>query len=53
MRPVVLIDDDVNKHGMRIHGVRVLGTQYYPEMVQKKNIKEIVIAMPSIDRAPD
>ena len=51
MRPVVLIDDDVNKHGMRIHGVRVFGGRnIIPEMVQKKNIKEIVIAMPSIDR---
>jgi len=51
MRPVVLIDDDVNKHGMRIHGVRVFGGRHIiPEMVQKKNIKEIVIAMPSIDR---
>ena len=51
MRPVVLIDDDVNKHGMRIHGVRVFGGRnIIPEMVQKKNIKEIIIAMPSIDR---
>ena len=51
MRPVVLIDDDVNKHGMRIHGVRVFGGRnIIPEMVQKKNIKEIVIAMPSIAR---
>jgi len=51
MRPVVLIDDDVNKHGMRIHGVRVYGGRHIiPEMVRKKNIKEIIIAMPSVDR---
>ena len=51
MRPTVLIDDDVDKYGMRIHGVRVFGGRnIIPEMVQKKNIKEIVIAMPSIDR---
>jgi len=51
MRPVVLIDDDINKHGMRIHGVRVYGGRHIiPEMVQKKNIKEIIIAMPSVDR---
>ena len=51
MRPTVLIDDDVDKYGMRIHGVRVFGgRELIPEMVQRKNIKEIVIAMPSIDR---
>ncbi|MGB4287538.1 MAG: nucleoside-diphosphate sugar epimerase/dehydratase [Tepidanaerobacteraceae bacterium] len=51
MRPTVIIDDDVNKYGMHIHGVRVFGgRKLIPEMVQKKNIKEIVIAMPSIDR---
>ncbi|MGB4148001.1 MAG: nucleoside-diphosphate sugar epimerase/dehydratase [Tepidanaerobacteraceae bacterium] len=51
MRPTVLIDDDVNKYGMHIHGVRVFGgRKLIPEMVQRKNIKEIVIAMPSIDR---
>jgi len=51
MRPTVLIDDDVDKYGMRIHGVRVFGgRKLIPEMVQRKNIKEIVIAMPSIDR---
>ncbi|MGB4393499.1 MAG: nucleoside-diphosphate sugar epimerase/dehydratase [Tepidanaerobacteraceae bacterium] len=51
MRPTVIIDDDVNKYGMHIHGVRVFGgRELIPEMVQRKNIKEIVIAMPSIDR---
>ena len=51
MRPVVIIDDDRNKHGMRIHGVKVFGgRQDIPEMVLRKNIKEIIIAMPSIDR---
>ncbi|HHV18789.1 MAG TPA: polysaccharide biosynthesis protein [Thermoanaerobacterales bacterium] len=51
MRPVVIIDDDENKHGMRIHGVKVFGGRHdIPEMVLRKNIKEIIIAMPSIDR---
>ena len=51
MKPVVIIDDDNNKHGMRIHGVKVFGGRHdIPEMVLRKNIKEIIIAMPSIDR---
>ncbi len=51
MRPVAIIDDDENKHGMRIHGVKVYGDRaQVPEVVSRKNIKEIVIAMPSIDR---
>ena len=51
MRPVVIIDDDENKHGMRIHGVKVFGGRHdIPEMVLRKNVKEIIIAMPSIDR---
>ncbi|HHY70527.1 MAG TPA: polysaccharide biosynthesis protein [Thermoanaerobacterales bacterium] len=51
MRPIVIIDDDENKHNMRIHGVKVFGGRYdIPELVLQKNIKEIIIAMPSIDR---
>ncbi len=51
MKPVAIIDDDTNKHGMSIHGVKVLGArQVIPETVLRKNIKEIIIAMPSIDR---
>lgn len=51
MKPVAIIDDDANKHGMSIHGVKVLGArQAIPEIVLRKNIKEIIIAMPSIDR---
>lgn len=51
MKPVAIIDDDRNKHGLRIHGIRVEGgRKQIPEVVLKKNIHEIVIAMPSIDR---
>ncbi len=51
MRPIVIIDDDENKHNMRIHGVKVFGGRHdIPELVLQKNIKEIIIAMPSIDR---
>lgn len=51
MKPAVIIDDDINKHGMRIHGIKVSGGRdKIREMVNKKNINEIIIAMPSIDR---
>lgn len=51
MKPVVIIDDDEDKHGMRIHGIKVAGGRLdIPELVLRKNIKEIIIAMPSIDR---
>lgn len=52
MKPVAVMDDDKNKHGMRIHGVKVFGgREDIPHVVLQKNISEIIIAMPSIDRA--
>jgi FlaA1/EpsC-like NDP-sugar epimerase len=51
MRPVAIIDDNVRKHGMMIHGVRVEGGRKdILKVALRKNVHEIVIAMPSIDR---
>jgi len=51
MKPIVIVDDDTDKQGMRIHGIKVAGgREDIPELALKKNIKEIIIAMPSIDR---
>ena len=49
--PVAFIDDDKNKHGKLICGVRVVGGRdRIPEVVESKGVDEIVIAMPSVDR---
>ncbi len=46
--PVGFVDDDINKVGDCIHNIKILGTlKDIPEIVQKKNIKEIIIAIPS------
>ncbi|MCR4431990.1 MAG: polysaccharide biosynthesis protein [Tepidanaerobacteraceae bacterium] len=51
MRPVAIIDDDSRKHGMMIHGIKVEGGRRdILEVALRKNVHEIVIAMPSIDR---
>jgi UDP-GlcNAc:undecaprenyl-phosphate GlcNAc-1-phosphate transferase len=50
-RPVGFIDDDFAKLGRRIQGVKVLGTRTdIPGLVKEKEIDEIIIAMPSVDR---
>ncbi len=49
LQPVGFLDDNPDKRGARIHGVRVLGTR--SELMQKigeMNIDEVVIAMPSV-----
>ena len=46
--PVCFVDDDGNKQGVSIHGVRVLGRlSAVPELVVKERIDEVVIAIPS------
>lgn len=50
-RPIGFIDDDFEKLGRRIQGIKVLGTRSdIPNLVKEKAIEEIVIAIPSADR---
>lgn len=49
--PVAFIDDNVNKVNTKINGVPVLGTRNnLLNIVKKKKIEEIIIAMPSASR---
>jgi FlaA1/EpsC-like NDP-sugar epimerase len=50
-RPIGFLDDDAYKHGLRIHGVPVLGPiATLQETVQTHDIQQIIIAMPSASR---
>jgi FlaA1/EpsC-like NDP-sugar epimerase len=50
--PVGLLDDDPAKRTLHIHGVSVIGTiDEVEELVRKYNIRLLVIAMPSANRA--
>jgi FlaA1/EpsC-like NDP-sugar epimerase len=47
--PIGFLDDDPDKKGRRIHNVPVLGKiEEVEKIVQKKNVQEIIIAIPSI-----
>jgi UDP-GlcNAc:undecaprenyl-phosphate GlcNAc-1-phosphate transferase len=49
LQPVGFLDDDPAKHRASIHGVRVLGSRkQLLEVVEKMNVDEVIIAMPSI-----
>ncbi len=46
--PVGVVDDSLNKHGLDIHGVRVLGTiRELPQLVSVHEIDLLLIAIPS------
>ena len=46
--PVGFLDDDVYKHGFRIHGVPVLGgREDIPRLIREYGIDRIIIAMPT------
>ncbi|MBL0389252.1 polysaccharide biosynthesis protein [Tumebacillus sp. ITR2] len=47
--PVAFIDDDRSKHGLHVMGVPVVGDRHsIPAVVEKRNIQQIIIAMPSL-----
>ena len=48
--PIGFIDDDPNKIGIYIHGVKVLGTlSKIKEIVHKFKVENVIIAIPSLD----
>lgn len=51
-RPVAIIDDSDTRRGQIIHGIPVVGNRNdIPMVVDKYNIDEIIIAMPSVSKA--
>jgi UDP-GlcNAc:undecaprenyl-phosphate GlcNAc-1-phosphate transferase len=49
--PIGFIDDDSYKAGNKIHGIPILGSrEKIKDLVKIHDIKEIIIAMPSIDK---
>jgi FlaA1/EpsC-like NDP-sugar epimerase len=52
IRPVGLLDDDTEKHGMRLHGVPILGTtEDLARIAEARGARLLVIATPSATRA--
>ncbi len=50
--PLAFVDDDVQKHGREIHGIRVLGdTNSIQEIVKALGIELVLLAIPSADKS--
>ena len=48
LNPVAFVDDDIEKKGLKIRGIPVLGTRHsLPEIIAKMNINKVIIAMPT------
>ena len=51
LRPLGMVDDDRLKHGMRLHGVPILGpSEDLPRLVRRFDAKLVIIAIPSASR---
>ena len=46
--PVAFFDDDTEKKGTEIHGVKVYSPDKIAELIEKKKITQILLAMPSL-----
>ena len=46
--PVAFIDDDPEKQGAEIHGIKVYSPRQIPLLIDKKNISQVLLAMPSV-----
>lgn len=50
--PVCIIDNDPEKLGTEIHGIKVVGTtDEIPEIAEKMGIKQIILAIPSLNES--
>lgn len=48
MQPIGFVDDDPSKHGIRIHGCKVLGsTERISAIIRLKKVQSVLIAIPS------
>ena len=48
MRPIGFVDDDPSKHGIRIHGCKVLGsTERISAVIRLKKVQSVLVAIPS------
>lgn len=49
LNPVAFVDDDIDKKGLKIRGVPVMGTRNsIPEIITKLDIDKVIIAMPTV-----
>lgn len=51
LRPVAFIDDDVSLHQQRINGVTVYPFSRLAHLVDKFNVREVLLALPSVSRS--
>lgn len=48
MTAVAFVDDDIEKKGLKIRGIPVMGTRHsLPEVISKMDINKVIIAMPT------
>lgn len=50
-RPVLFVDDDVRLQGQVFHGVEVVSRECFTHRVKEMNIKDLLLAIPSVSRA--
>lgn len=48
--PVLFVDDNVNLHGVMVAGLKVLPTSDLAELVGRRKVKRILLAIPSLSR---
>ncbi len=46
--PVAFLDDDLEKKGVEIHGVKVYSMEQLSTLVAKENVSQVLLAMPSL-----
>src|SRR5690606_22123752 len=50
-KPVLFVDDDARVQGRVFHGVVVVSRQAFASRIEQMNIKDLLLAIPSLSRA--